>query len=312
MPLIAYKPRSFSPDHQDVIASAVLILNEYARQGFDLTLRQLYYQFVARDLIPNHDRSYKRLGAIVNDARLAGEIDWDHIVDRTRFVREEAYWASPASIIEAAMASFQLDKWATQDTYVEVWVEKDALIGVIERVCRQLETSYLSCRGYVSQSEMWRAARRFGKRAAQDQNIMVFHLGDHDPSGVDMSRDIETRIREFLWGDGYDDAQCFSFRRIALNWDQIQQYDPPPNPAKLTDVRARRYIAEHGRESWELDALEPSAIASLIEEAVLSVRDKDAWEKVEAEQKKQSAVLRLTHERWDDVAAFLQNGASHD
>lgn len=315
MPLICYQPKTFRRDSDAIIAHANLILLEYERQGFDLTLRQLYYQFVARDLLPNNDRSYKRLGSIVNDARLAGLIDWNHIIDRTRFVREETYWDSPASIISAAASGFQLDKWATQAIYPEVWVEKDALVGVVQRPCSELETSFLSCRGYVSQSEMWRASRRFLKRIENGQAVVVFHLGDHDPSGIDMSRDIRERITDFLWGDGVDvegdmpeiDIPTLPFRleRIALNWDQIEQYGPPPNPAKITDSRSDRYIDRFGTQSWELDALEPQVISDLIHQHVSEIRDEEAWQGILDEEREQARVLKACHERWDEVAEFL-------
>ena len=306
MPLIAYKPRSFKGDSRAIIDHANAILYQYAAQGYELTLRQLYYQFVARDILPNNDRSYKRLGSVVNDARLAGEIDWNHIIDRTRFVRRETYWASPASIISASAQSFQLDKWRTQAVYPEVWVEKDALVGVIQRACNRLEASFLSCRGYVSQSEMWTASQRIGRRIENGQEVVIFHLGDHDPSGIDMTRDIEQRIGDFLWGDGGEEFWSkFRIERLALNFDQVEQYDPPPNPAKLSDARALRYIDRFGDESWELDALEPRVIEELVSDAVMGVRDLDAWAQIEAEEERQGEVLRACHERWAEVAEFL-------
>lgn len=308
-PLIPYKPKTFKADSEIVIKQANEILRDYAEQGFDLTLRQLYYQFVARDLLPNNDRSYKRLGGIVNDARLGGRIDWDHIVDRTRYVRDTTYWESPDAIIRAAARGFKLDKWETQSTYVEVWVEKDALVGVVQHACDPLEVSYLSCRGYVSQSEMWRASQRLGERVDAGQQIVVLHLGDHDPSGIDMSRDIRDRISEFLWGDGRDET-AFELRRVALNYDQVTAYQPPPNPAKLTDSRARDYIARFGNESWELDALEPSVLAALVQEHVGALRDDVAWGEVVEEQEAEGRVLQSCHERWKDVAVFLNGGAT--
>jgi len=311
MPLIAYEPKSFRPASQQIIDQANAILHDYAAQGFDLTLRQLYYQFVARDLLPNNDRSYNRLGSIVNDARLAGQIDWHHIIDRTRFVREETYWASPAQIIRASARSFQLDKWRTQPTYVEVWVEKDALVGVVQQACNPLEASFLSCRGYVSQSEMWGASQRLGRRIENGQDVLILHLGDHDPSGIDMSRDIEQRIGDFLWGDGGEERWAgFKLQRIALNMDQVEEYDPPPNPAKLSDARAVRYIDRFGDESWELDALEPRVLVDLITEHVTAVRDLEAWGKIVVEEERQGEVLNACHERWAEVAEFLNGSAS--
>ena len=158
---------------------------EYAAQGYDLTLRQLYYQFVSRDLLPNRQSEYKRLGDIINDARLAGLVDWEAIVDRTRNIRALSHWSDPASIVKAAANSFAVDKWADQPKRVEVWIEKDALVGVFEPVCEELDVPLFSCRGYTSQSEVWGAAQRLEKYLMADQEVVILHIGDHDPSGLD-------------------------------------------------------------------------------------------------------------------------------
>lgn len=318
MPRITYKTRRFGPDRLAVIAQANSILEEYSQQGYDLTLRQLYYQFVSRGLIPNSDLEYNRLGSTINDARMAGKIDWEHIIDRTRFLRRVNSWASPAKIMEGAAHSYQRDLWRTQPYRVEVWVEKDALVGVVERACDQLRVPYLSCRGYTSQSEMWGAAQRFYRHTLAGQKVKVIHLGDHDPSGIDMSRDIDERIFTFMANDYYrlndvsTDAavewaqEWFSLDRVALNWDQVQQYQPPPNPAKLTDSRGRGYVQEYGHESWELDALEPSVIGDLINNAVAGVMIMNEWEKESAREDDERASLELASAHWDDVASFVR------
>ena len=130
-----YREKRFADATLAVIEAADAILHEYDAQGYTLTLRQLYYQFVARDLLPNTQRSYKRLGSIINDARLAGYIDWDHMEDRTRNLQRLPDWSDPAEIVESAAKQFRLDKWADQEFRPEVWIEKDALLGVIEGVC---------------------------------------------------------------------------------------------------------------------------------------------------------------------------------
>lgn len=270
---ICYVPKKFREETEELIRDANEIIQSYAAQGFTLTLRQLYYQFVARALIPNTERSYKRLGTIVNDARLAGLIDWTAIEDRTRWLRTQPSWHSPAEIIESCAAQFHINRWENQEYRPEVWIEKDALVGVIEGVCRELDVPYFACRGYVSQSEQWRAGQRFDHYLNHEQIPIVFHLGDHDPSGMDMTRDNRVRLRLFA-----DAPTQLEVRRLALNMDQIELYDPPPNPAKLTDARAANYIAEHGRYSWELDALEPRVLANLIRENIEALIDETAWQ----------------------------------
>lgn len=171
-----YQATNFRQKSLRIIDEANEIIEEYSAEGYDLTLRQLYYQFVARDIIPNRQSEYKKLGSVVNDARLAGLVDWNSIVDRTRSYEQNGHWNSPADIIASAARSYGIDTRADQDVYVEVWVEKDALVGVLERACSPLDVGYFSCRGYVSQSAMWAAANRF----LCEHDSVLLHLGDQD------------------------------------------------------------------------------------------------------------------------------------
>lgn len=304
MPRRCYEQKNFRAATLTLIETANQIVNEYAAQGFDLTLRQLYYQFVARGLLPNTDKQYKRLGSAVSDARLAGLIDWNRIVDRTRTVRGLAHWRSPSEIVEACAEQYRIDKWTLQPVRPEVWIEKDALVGVLVDVCNALDISYFSCRGYTSQSAMWRAAQRLIGYEARGQETVVFHLGDHDPSGIDMTRDIRDRLALF--------GSSARVERIALNMDQVRRYSPPPNPAKLTDSRASDYVAEYGHESWELDALEPATITSLIRSSVENVRDASAWLEAVEDERTQRAELQAVSDYWDDVTTWLRGFESDD
>lgn len=292
----------FRADTLAIIDRAQAIIANYKAQGYQLTLRQLYYQFIARDVFRNTEANYKRLGSIINDARLAGLIDWSAIEDRTRNLRGVGHWEDPAQIIDAVATQFRIDKWANQRNRVEVWVEKDALVGVIERVCTRYDVNYFACRGYVSQSEMYDASKRIASYLDTMQDVTIIHLGDHDPSGIDMTRDIRDRLEMFL----RDDAWLLSVNRIALNYPQIEQYNPPPNPAKTTDSRFEKYLDEYGDESWELDALEPRVISELIENEILALRDAALWaEKVE-EENEHRRLLGEASDRWDDVVEMLK------
>lgn len=300
MPKIAYVPRNFTPSSFELISHARDIISDYQDQGYKLTLRQLYYQFVSRDLLPNTLRSYKRLGSIINDARLAGLIDWEAIEDRTREVVTPSHWSSPAEIVNICARTYRIDKWADQEYRPEVWIEKEALAGVVEPICRQLDISYLSCRGYTSQSEMWSSAMRLAAMTQRyNQTPIILHFGDHDPSGIDMTRDITDRLRMFTGRGGLE------IRRMALNIDQVEQYNPPPNPAKTTDARFDSYMREFGHESWELDALEPRVISSLIETEVLSLRDERRWLAKVEEEEQDRATLAEVSDRWDEITGRL-------
>lgn len=334
MARIAYETWNPKGETATIVNYANQIAVDYAQQGYDLTLRQLYYQFVARDLLPNTQASYNRLGEIVNRARLAGYLDWDYLVDRTRNIRSVAHWDEPSDIIEAVSNQFRLDKWNSQPTRVEVWVEKEALAGVVQRAADRNDVAWFSCRGYVSQSEMWSAAQRLREYIKAGQNVVILHLGDHDPSGIDMTRDIRERLTNFIvrdWLNEYKDFfpgesvkvnaildhmsdRCggrgpFEVNRIALNYDQIEQYSPPPNPAKLTDSRVAKYLDLYGDQSWELDALDPATLDALIEEHLNEIIDPDSWEVRADEEETHRKLLGKASSRWPDIIELLESAS---
>ena len=272
-----------------MIAQANEIIEEYAGEGLTLTVRQLYYQFVARDLLANQQREYKRLCEIINNGRLVGLIDWAAIVDRTRELRSVGHWRSTAEIIRSCADQYRIDRWGSQEYRPEVWIEKDALLGVIEGVCRDNDVPYFSCRGYTSQSEVWGAAQRMVRWIRAGQEPVILHLGDHDPSGIDMTRDIRDRLELFCGGR-------ISVKRLALNRNQIEAYSPPPNPTKQSDSRAPAYCAEHGEHSWELDALDPRTIRDLIRTAIDRNRSVAKWKRSLAIEEVGRAELRAVAE----------------
>lgn len=296
---IRYVDHKFNRSSLSIIQSAEEIIKEYVEQGYDLTLRQLYYQFVSRDLIANKQSEYKRLGSVINDARLAGLIDWDCITDRTRQLEHLSHWHSPESIIESAAKSFRIDKWQDQPHRIEVWIEKDALLGVIEGICDELDVAYFSCRGYTSQSAMWEAGQRFIEYAEEDQQPTILHFGDHDPSGIDMTRDISDRLNIFCRPNRIE------VKRVALTMDQVEKYRPPPNPAKITDSRFNSYAIKYGRDSWELDALEPSVMADLIKQEVELLGDPYLWATAVEEEEKHRTLIGKVAKKWNQIKEEL-------
>jgi len=282
-----------------VIQQADQIIRDFQARGFTLTLRQLYYQFVSKALIPNKLTEYKRLGKIVNDARLAGLLDWSAIEDRTRNVKKPNVWESPEAIIRAVADQYQEDPWDDQEFRPEVWIEKDALVGVIEGVCNDHRVPFFACRGYVSQSEAYDAGKRFERTRRAGQTPLILHLGDHDPSGLDMTRDIKARLTMF--------GGKIAVRRLALNMGQIDQYGPPPNPAKDTDARFEGYQEEFGDSSWELDALDPDVISDLIRDELARVIDPDLWARSMAEEAETKKDLTRTYTYWSEVVTHVRD-----
>lgn len=301
-----FTPKRFSADHTAIIEHAETICAEYQRQGLTVTLRQVYYQFVSRDLLPNTQQSYKRLGSILNDARMAGQLDWSYMEDRGRNVAG-GFWGyeNPGTYIEGVADGYYEALWAGQDYRPEVWVEKEALVAIIAQGCRDTRTPYFACKGYVSQSEMYAAARRLRSRVRQDLQPVIIHLGDHDPSGIDMTRDIRDRLTLMV-------GEPVEVQRVALNMDQIEEFNPPPNPMKLTDSRSTGYGVLYGNESWELDAMDPAYLRDLVADTIETYLDRETFNAaIEHEQAGEQSIRDVADrwpdlvDRWDDVLDLL-------
>lgn len=279
-----FKQTNFRADTLQMIALCNEIITQYQAQGLRLTLRQLYYQLVTRNAIRNLEREYKRIGAMLSEARLAGLVDWDAIEDRIRRPVVAPQWGSIQEIVEAALRQYRLPRWEGQERYVELWVEKDALAGVLQPLASEFHVTLMVNRGYSSQSAMYEAAQRLIDAAQGDRTIILFYLGDHDPSGEDMVRDVRDRLELF----GVD----LTVEKLALTMDQVTQYDPPPNPAKMSDSRAAGYVAKFGAEAWEVDALPPDVLAGLIRAALASMVDRDRMDEVIEREDRDKADLR--------------------
>lgn len=280
-----YIVKNFKPAVLRLIGIVDQLVDDYQAQGYRLTTRQLYYQLVARDIIPNTVQEYKRVASIINDAKLAGLIDWEAIEDRTREFVRETRWESGAAILRAAQRGYHQDMWDNQMQRVFVVVEKEALVGILEPTCREYDVPLLAARGYPSGTVL----REFVESdviPALDagQRVIVLHLGDHDPSGIDMSRDLMERIKLFAHVGEYSEYDgMFELERIALNMAQIEEVRPPENPAKVTDSRFDGYMKRFGTKSWELDALSPSYLTNLLSSQIDAHIDPDHWQEKEAE-----------------------------
>lgn len=266
----AYITGKFMPRQLELIAICDEIISDYVAQGYRMTIRQIYYQLVSKNVIENSVKSYDNIQSMLNKARLCGLLDWDAIEDRTREVMERPHWDSGGEILGIVAKQYHEDIWDNQPNRVFAVVEKEALAGVLDRICKTWSVPLLPARGYPSATTLRELAK--ARILGSEQNIIILHLGDHDPSGIDMSRDLLERFEMFSRGEPID------FRRIALNMDQVEAQNPPPNPAKPSDARYQKYVEEFGvDESWELDALTPKFITDLVDDEVQSLIDFELW-----------------------------------
>ncbi|MEQ9905039.1 hypothetical protein [Pectobacterium aroidearum] len=287
--------KNFSDERMSMVNTIDDIVTEYQEQGYRLTTRQVYYQLVARGMIENTLQSYKRVASLINEAKLAGLLDWSGLEDRTRDFITRSHWTSPGEIIRASANQYHEDLWSNQSQRIFVIIEKEALVGVLESLCNRYDIPLLAARGYPSGSVLYDFAQSHLIPATRKrQRCHILHLGDHDPSGIDMTRDLTDRLDMFTYT-----SALVSLERIALNMSQVEEINPPENPAKTTDSRFAQYIKKYGRSSWELDALQPRYLNQLVEEKISDRIDWDDWAKKESEINSRRSALQDVADRFD-------------
>lgn len=275
------------------------VIAEYQADGYVITLRQLYYQLVARGLLDNIHGNYKKLIAAVGQGRMNGLIDWDAIEDRVRGVSGFPEFDAPADLMQNIHKHYSEDLWKDQDNFVLILSEKDAVSNVIDRACQEWRVSSMMCRGYASLSALYELGKQLAHMQRQGKNVCVIHLGDHDPSGQDMTRDNEKRLRLFM------DDPGFKLERIALNMDQVKEYNPPPAPAKGSDSRTPGYIAKHGTLVWELDALRPQIIVDLVSDKIRKLCDVPKFKIASAIEKRNRAEMEFVGQNYEKARNLL-------
>lgn len=341
---VSFRKIRLSPENKQRLQQINDIIVEYQQQGYKLTLRQLYYQLVSRDVIPNRQSEYAKLSKVLVEGRMAGQVDWAAIEDRLRVAEKPSSWDSPVEIMDTVINQYEKPRMKGQANYLEVWVEKDALSGVLSVITEKYHVPILVNRGYSSVSAIYDSYKRFRVALESGQSVKIIYLGDYDPSGMDMIRDVTERPLEMLlskssfindifdkWVDeehdgdqryafgelqdeyehhkdcyetddegieAFDSLRAFIKKRfevipVALTRDQITQYKPPPNPAKKTDPRAKKFIKKHGSQSWEVDALRPEVLNTLLEGAIVSMIDVKKYKDVLKEEKTDIKKLEL-------------------
>lgn len=281
----AFRYKRFSRSVRILIDQSTEIVEEYQQQNIKLTLRQLYYQLVSRDFIANTQKEYNRVSRVLTDARYSGLIDWNMIEDRVRTPRLPNHFKNISDLVNTAINVYRLDRWKGQTNHIEIFCEKDALASVLYPVALEWHVAFAVNRGYASATSMYDTAARLAK---SNRNPIILYLGDHDPSGLDMIRDVEERIKEF--------GVNVKIIPIAITMKQIKMYNPPPNPAKITDTRATNYIDKYGKFSWEVDALPPDILQRLVKEQIKQFVNIDLMNKIMDKETRDKNKLR----RWVD------------
>ena len=260
----------------DYVRIVELVREVLGQYSFKPTVRQVYYRLVSPpyQVIENKTSVYKYYDAQMVRARERADIPRDAFSDSSRRTLGGDYgYRGPEGFKEALIRAarpqnYTRPMWDTQPSVVEVWVEKDALAALLNAVAENYRVPVYASRGYSPFTLLDLAVGRF-----EEKGGVILDFRDHDPSGLDMSRDVEERLRRY----GAD----FSYQRIALSYDQVRAFGLAPNPTKRADPRARGYVALYGDECWELDALPPDELNRLVDEAIRGEIDWDSWREEE-------------------------------
>lgn len=267
---------------------------DYLEENHPATVRQVYYSLVARQVIENNQGQYDAVINILRDARLDGTIPWEWIEDRTRRPRPVQMFDDLPDFLAAVRRSYRRDVWANQQTYIEVWLEKDALSGIFEDVLSPYGVTLCVGRGYDGWDSLHNASERYRQAIDAGQDVMILYFGDFDPSGNDMVRSWRDRQKQL----GFD-PDMVPIVKCALTFEDIARYQLPPALAKKTDSRSKKFIAENGDVSVELDALTPAIIRRRLTIEIEKYMDLEALGETRALEQDDRSVLR----RWIDEAA---------
>lgn len=245
------------------------IIDVVAEQ-YPMTVRQVFYQLVSRGVIEKTENEYKTtVCRLLGELRRDGSIPYHWIADNTRWQRKPDTYSGLGQMLRYSQQFYRRSVWDDQDCYVEVWLEKEALAGVLVDVTAEWDVPLMVTRGYPSISYVHEAALAI---RAQGKPAYLYYFGDRDPSGVDIDRFVEEQIREIA-----PEVELY-FERIAVNPYQIELYNLPTRPTKKTDSRAKKFKGE----SVEVDAIPPDTLRDLCRQCIVAHIDYDAYKRMQA------------------------------
>ena len=248
------------------------------------SVRQVYYQAVVRGLMEKTEPAYDKVQRALVALRREGRIPYSAITDGTRWQIKPDSYSSLEEALRRTASAYRKALWADQPIYVEVWLEKDALSGVVAPITRQYDVPLMVARRFSSLSFLSRSAEDINEI---DKPCFVYHLGDHDPSGRAAGEHIERTLRELA------PFANIRFERLAVTTSQIETFNLPSRPTKRTDSRAKAFEAEFGRGSVELDSIHPDTLRAIVREAIERHIDKDQLAVTKVAERSEREILRM-------------------
>ena len=256
-------------------------LSSIVQEQQPMTCRAVYYQAVSAGLIDAGKKQYNRLLAILASLRKSGEMPRDWIVDHLRTRLKPSSWTGLADYLETMRSCYRANLWAQQEAHVELFIEKDAIAGCVQNVAAEYDVALNVCRGYSSISQANDVAQ-YWRRISKP--IFAYYLGDYDPSGIDMERELRAKLADYSGkvetAPADVDASSFSWRRLAIRPDDFKAYNLLKLPINRKDSRAAGFMRTHGKYAAEVDAIPPSELRRLVREAIEGHINQAAWERL--------------------------------
>ncbi len=247
-----------------------------------ITIRHLYYRLVGEHVIDKTEQAYKGLCSHLSKWRRSSEIPWSAFTDSTRWHIQRDTFSGVKDALKNTVENYRRDLWATQDVYCEVWVEKDAVAGLVARTANSWGVPVFVARGFASLSSLYDAANTFRRAAESGKRVIIYHLGDYDPSGIAAG---ESMLKAFR-----DDFNVrLEFIRAAVTEQQIEQLKLPTRPTKKGDTRARNW---RGTACVELDTMPPAEIREIVERCIIQHIDTYEWDALKRTEELERETLR--------------------
>ena len=256
----------------------------WAMEHHPVTVRQLFYRLSVLDAVPKNESGCKTVGRICAQMRRDGELPFEWIADNTRWQRKPRTYNSLEDALTNTAQIYRRNLWQSQQGLVEIWLEKDALAGVVYPVTEEWDVPLMVVKGYPSLSFTHSAAQDMHKATEQGKTNHIFYFGDHDPSGKDIFRCVGETLREFA------PAADINMKQVAVTEQQIADWDLPSRTTKRTDSRSKNFIGD----SVELDAIPPAQLRQLVQDSIFSIMDSDEMVKmIDIETAEQESISQL-------------------
>jgi hypothetical protein len=252
-------------------------------EGDKITIRHLFYRLVSQNVIPKLESEYKGLCGHLSKWRKSDHIPWSAFADNTRWHIAPRSFDSMEEALRNTADTYRRNLWTNQPSYIEVWVEKDAIASIVAAAANSFGVPVFVCRGFASLSSLYDAAETFRRASEAGKKVIIYHLGDWDPSGVAAG---ESALQTFRDEFGLE----LDFVRAAVTQEQIIEFALPTRPVKHTDTRAAKWT---GGECVELDAMRPAEIRRIVENCITRHIDQHAWEITKQAEASEREALRL-------------------